>query len=99
MRLATDDTAALLDDSQNRGQPQARSFASLLRREERLEDMGLHFRVDADAGVAHRQHHVASRRKRLRRRASASVSVDVSRLNGQRASVGHGVPRVQGKGS
>ena len=42
LRLATDDTAALLDNSQYRGEAQAGSFAGLFRREERLEDMRLH---------------------------------------------------------
>ncbi len=94
--LATNAAAALLDDSQNRGQPQAGSFAGLFRREERLEDVGLHFRVHADAGVAHGHRHVAARRKVMLGRISLREG-HVGRFNGQRAAVRHGVSGVQGK--
>ena len=80
-RLATDDTAALLDNSENGREAQAGSFASLFRREERLEDVGVHFRVHANAGVAYGQRHVAPRR----RRRSAGIGFsqgEVGRLNG-----------------
>ena len=94
--LATNDAAALLDNSQNRGKAQASSFADPFRGEERLEDVRPHFRVHSDPGVAHGHHRVTPGRE-IRIGGIGLREGHVGRRNGQRAAFGHGVPRVQGE--
>ena len=76
--------------------PEAGSLAGFLGGEERLEDVLLHLRVHADAGVAHGQHHVAAGREVLLARFGLRQG-QVGGFNGQRTVVRHGVPRVQRK--
>src|SRR2546427_11303929 len=54
LALHLDESAALLDDTVNRGQAQAGPFAYLLGRKEGLEDMRLDVAVDTASGIAHR---------------------------------------------
>ena len=89
-----DVAAALLDDAVHRGQPQAGSLALLLGGEERLEDPRLRDSVHAEAGVADGEvdvrpglhAHVAGR--------MLFVEIHVGCLDGELASVGHGIAGV-----
>src|SRR5438876_10580026 len=92
-----DEPPALLHDAVHRGQPQARAFAPLLGREERLEQMGLHVRRHADAGIADREQDVAPRRRREVLARIALVQFGVRGLDGELAALGHRIPRIHGQ--
>ena len=87
-------TAALLDDAEDRRESQAGTLASLLRREEGLEDAGQRRLVDADAGVGDGKHHVRPGRHPEMVTRIRLVENDVARLHRELAASGHGVASV-----
>ena len=96
--LATDGAAALLDDPLDGGQPEARPFTGLFRREERLEDVGSAVRVHADAGVAAPPWSRSAPAQGSWLAASLR-ECHVGRFNGQRAAVRAWRPGRSGQGS
>ncbi len=95
-RLAVDPDVSptLLDDAKDRREPEAGAFALLLRGEEGLEDPCLRFAAHPDAGVAHRDSHVRAREHSGVFHLVVVIHLDVRRLDGQLAAIGHGVARI-----
>ena len=84
----------LLDDAVARRQAEARPLADFLRGEEGLEDVRLHVRIHADAGVADGEQHV---RPGLHGRVIArelGVEHDIARLDQQAPALRHRIARV-----
>jgi len=89
-----DEPARLLDDPVHRRQTQPRPFAGRFRGEERLEDVRLRAGVHSSTRVRHGEHDVAAG---LGGRVGLQVSlvhVHVGRFDGQPATSGHRVARV-----
>ena len=92
--LNQDRAATLFDNPLHRGKAQSRPLPLRLRCEERLEKMSLDLRRHSSAGVADRKHHVSAP-SRLHIPAHGPVfKIDICRLDGDAASQGHGVSRI-----
>jgi hypothetical protein len=96
VRLAVDPdgAAALLHDSEDSGEPEPRALARGLRGEERLEDASLGRLVDADARVAHGDHHVVSRHQAVVFGRERRVDLNVRRRDDELSALRHRVPGV-----
>src|SRR5688500_226306 len=78
-------------------EPEPRTFALRLRREEGFEHALDDFRRNAAASVAHAEQHVAPRPGPWVRAAVLTVDDDLLRLDADAPAVRHGVARVQRK--
>ena len=88
---------ALLHDAEHRRESQPGSLSRLFRGEERLKDAGLRGRVHSYAGVRDRQHDVAARTDGEVSGGVRLVQFRIAGLYRQSASLGHGVPGVDGE--
>ena len=89
-------TSGLRDDSVHGGEAETRAFALLLRRVERLEDVGPHLAGHAVSRVAHREDDVRTRERHLAA-PGRLVGGGVVRPDGERPAVRHRVARVGGE--
>jgi hypothetical protein len=87
----------LLDDSEDRRQPQTGPLSPFLGGKKRLENSALRFSIQADPGVCHREHHVRPRRYVVVSVGIVLVELDIGGLDSELSTLGHGVARVQGK--
>ena len=94
LAVDVDEPTRLLDDAVYGGQAHAGSMASLLGREEGLEDAHPRLLVHADAGVGDREQEVGTGDRPGMGRHVGWVELDVAELDGELAAVGHGVARV-----
>ena len=94
LAIHLDGSAALSDDPVDGGQAQASTLAAALGREERLEDLCAGLRVHPHPGVAHRQHHMRTRRRAPVLPDVRLVEFDVGGLDGEIAALRHRVARV-----
>jgi hypothetical protein len=92
-----DVTSALLDDPEDHREAEPGPLALLFRGEKWFEDPRLRFLVHPHPGVTDSQFDVGAGRKAVVRVGIVVIELDVCRLDGQLAALGHCVARVDCK--